>query len=161
MISLAVKQGSTWSGVAVSDLIFTDAVYPHFQESEEQVIVCRAGQVPNLPESKRVICQPKHKDNPLSMDALFLRGQATQIFLEDFPDVALAEYWDDAAVAWCRRHKDLGIKILSEFETLHRVHDPKWANSVTWIGNMAVDLRIVGEYNRSRIVDFKQRRKSW
>lgn len=146
-----------WLGVSVSDLIFTPSVWPAFQESGYQIMIVRASQIPDLPEGARVTAVPIKKWNVLSMDALFIRGKAIPQFFNDYPDVFLAEYWDDATQAWARRHRRLGIRVLDNHETMHKVHTPKWEHGVrfTFPGSPQ-GLRSVGVYNRAQIAEFKK-----
>ena len=160
MMNWAINQGTAWAGVAVSDLIFTTAAWPAFQEGDYQILVARASQVPNLDEGDRIVATPIKKRNELSLDALFVRGEAKRQFLDDFPGVFLAEYWDDTAQAWARRHRDLGICVLNHHETMHKVHDPAWSEGVT-VNDMGTlsDLRPVGIYNLSMLGEFKKARR--
>ena len=154
------NRGGEWTGVAVSDLIFTESAWPAFQDTDAQIIIARASQVPDIEEEERVTATPIKKWNELSLDALFVRGDAAWMFFKDFPEVFLAEYWDDATQAWARRHRKLGIKLLNNHETMHRVHTPKWAKDVEFpMPGAPRGLRAVGVHNRSAIFDFKRRWK--
>jgi hypothetical protein len=161
MMDYAIASKAHWAGVAVSDLIFTAAAWPIFQSTDAQIVIARASQVPDLDESERITSTPIKKWNELSLDALFIRGDAIPTFLDDFPSVYLAEYWDDAAQAWARRHRKLGIQLLNNHETMHRVHDPTWAKNVEFpMPGAAKGLRFVGIHNRSEVLDFKRKWKA-
>jgi hypothetical protein len=157
--AIGKQPNADWAGVAVSDLIFTGEVWQHFQKGDHQILICRASQMPDEDEESRIVATPIKKWNQLSLDALFIRGEAIEVFMSDFPDVFLAEYWDDAAQAWARRHRKLGLKVLSDHETMHRVHAPSWAQGVKYMNNTPEGLRAVGVYNRTKVVEFKQARK--
>lgn len=158
MMMYGITTGAEWTGVAVSDLIFTGEVWPHFQNGDHQIIICRASQIPNTDEESRIVATPVKKENILSLDALFVRNNARDAFIGDFPDVFLAEYWDDAAQAWARRYRRMGLKVLSDHETMHRVHAPGWEAGVTYMNHVPSGLRAVGVYNRTRVVEFKNRK---
>jgi hypothetical protein len=160
MMCAAIDQEDHWAGVAISDVVFTHSFWLAIEkETEADIVIARASQVPDIAEGDRVVYTPLRKPNELSMDVLFIRRKAIGAFLEDFPDVWLAEYWDDACVAWARRYRKLGVRVLNDHETTHRMHEPSWANGVKFGAKGAVSgLRAVGIYNRSAIVDFKKRR---
>jgi hypothetical protein len=163
MMHYAIEQGDEWSGVAVADLVFTPAFWIEMEkESSANILIARASQIPDVEdEGIRALHTPVKKPNELSLDALFVRGPAVQQFLDDFPDVYLAEYWDDATVAWIRRHRKLGVRVMNNHETMHKLHEPGWAKGVKFgPGGMVSNLRPVGMWNRGKIVEFKEKRKT-
>ena len=160
MMEVAEQFPAEWIGVSIADVIFTYSAWEPFQTTDANVIVCRASQVPDVDEGERVVYTPLKKPNELSMDALFVRGPAVKQFFDDFPDVVLSEYWDDAATVWCRRHRRIGVQVLNNHETMHRMHDATWSKGVTFgHGDMASGLRPVAIYNRAKIGEFRAQKR--
>ena len=122
LMLISTHQTATWIGFINNDNIVTPRFFEHFEETDKECLMVRVSDIKALPTPGGGPWGPIKRQNPYSLDGLFVRGEARQVFWDTYPDFILGDAWDPATVQWAGRHLGPRAGFIDDDAVLHLVH---------------------------------------
>ena len=137
-----------WRGILNNDTIIGPRFFAPFQTVEDAIncIFVRVWDVEKGPKLNEVPEQVFARRNFNSLEGLFLRDKAIEIFRDTYPDVIFGWAWDAATVLWATNNDAIRIHAIDDPEAaIHVVH-----NSPARAGGLGASDD-VADYNEEKI----------
>lgn len=112
---------SHWRGILNNDTVVGPQFFSHFQTVDDDVncIFVRVWDVDELPKCwENAPAHAAARYNYNSLEGLFLRGKAVEVFEETYPDMIFGWAWDEASVLWATNN---------DLITIHAIDHPRAA----------------------------------
>jgi hypothetical protein len=122
----SVSGKAHWRGILNNDTVIGPQFFGHFQTVDDDVncIFVRVHDVATLPPPGVVPAEARPRNNFNSLEGLFLRGKAVEIFEETYPDMIFGWAWDEASVLWGTNNDLITIHAIDHPRAaLHVVHE--------------------------------------
>jgi hypothetical protein len=149
-----------WYGFINNDNIVTPRFFEHFQETDKECLMVRVSDIKALPKPGGGPWGPIRRRNPFSLDGLFVRGDARDVFWDTYPDFILGDAWDPGTFRWASRHLGNRAGFINDDAVLHLIHGGSPARGTSKVAKEYVPT-VVGKYNQdlakaSRLGEYNQ-----